>query len=124
MRNLVIIESPYGGDIDRNTKYARACVKDCVERGESCFASHLFFTQEGILDENNKEERELGIELGYDIMERADIVAIYHNLGFSAGMLKAITRASQLNKPIEFRILQNWPSLTATNIKQEYGSNP
>jgi hypothetical protein len=106
---FVIIESPYSGNIVLNEKYARACVADCIARGETCFASHLFFTQPGILDENLPEERLLGIQLGYEIMKRADKVVVYHDLGFSDGMLKAMQYATGvLEKSLEFRLLPNW----------------
>ena len=48
---LVIVESPYAGDIETNVKYARRCVKDSLMRGEAPIASHLLYTQEGILDD-------------------------------------------------------------------------
>ena len=37
----VIIESPYAGEIDKNTAYARRCMRDSLDRGEAPFASHL-----------------------------------------------------------------------------------
>src|SRR3546814_12910998 len=61
---LVIIESPYAGDVEENTRYARACLQDCLRRGEAPFASHLLYTQPGILDDRVPDERELGLEAG------------------------------------------------------------
>ncbi len=54
---LVVIESPYAGDVQANVAYAKRCVADCLRRGESPYASHLFFTQDGILDDLKPEER-------------------------------------------------------------------
>ena len=51
MNNLVLLESPYAGDIEANLSYARACMRDCFERGEAPFASHLLYTQMGVLDD-------------------------------------------------------------------------
>jgi len=31
----VIVESPYAGDVARNVEYARACVRDSLQRGEA-----------------------------------------------------------------------------------------
>ena len=42
---LTVIESPYAGDVEGNLTYLRACLKDCVERGESPYASHGLLTQ-------------------------------------------------------------------------------
>lgn len=58
---LVIVESPYSGDIERNLCYARAALKDCFDRGEYPFASHLLYTQKDVLDDNIPEQRQLGI---------------------------------------------------------------
>ena len=54
----VIVESPYAGDVERNERYARACIRDCLLRGEAPFASHLLYTQAGVLDDTIKEERD------------------------------------------------------------------
>lgn len=47
MMRRVIVESPYAGEVEANVTYARACVRDCVLRGEAPIASHLLFTQPG-----------------------------------------------------------------------------
>ena len=40
MGKLVYLESPYAGDIEKNIKYARLCMKDSLDRGEYPFPSH------------------------------------------------------------------------------------
>lgn len=45
---IVVLESPYAGDIERNTNYARDCMRDSILRGEAPIASHLIYTQAGI----------------------------------------------------------------------------
>ena len=47
----VILESPYAGDIERNVAYARAAMRDSLLRGEAPIASHLLYTQPGVLDD-------------------------------------------------------------------------
>lgn len=63
---LVILETPYAAgsptQLQHNIAFARACVADCLKRGEAPLASHLLYTQPGILDDNNPGERALGIE--------------------------------------------------------------
>lgn len=61
----VILETPYAGDVEYNLKYARACVADCIRRHEAPFASHLIYTQDGVLDDNDPNERMLGIHAGF-----------------------------------------------------------
>lgn len=40
---LVVIESPYAGDVERNLRYVRAAMRDCLLRGEAPFASHALY---------------------------------------------------------------------------------
>ncbi len=56
----VIIESPYAGDVETNVRYARACVRDSLLHGEAPIASHLLYTQEGVLRDEVPEERRWG----------------------------------------------------------------
>jgi hypothetical protein len=73
----VIIESPYAGDIERNVNYARLCLKDSLSRGEAPIASHLLYTQEGVLDDTIPAERSLGINAGLAWIEVADKHVFY-----------------------------------------------
>lgn len=87
---LVILESPYAGDIDRNVAFARACLRDCLQRGEAPIASHLLFTQEGVLRDDVPGERRLGIDAGLEWYRAAEAAVFYLNLGESSGMVGAI----------------------------------
>lgn len=88
-RKLVVVETPYAGNIERNLKYARLCMRDCISRGEAPIASHLVYTQEHILNDDDPDERGLGIELGFNWGQYADLVAFYVDLDWSPGMLAA-----------------------------------
>lgn len=102
---LVAIESPYAGDVERNLRYLRACMADCLRRGEAPFASHGLYTQPGVLDDTKPEERSLGIWAGFYWSERADATVVYEDLGVSSGMMAAIIRADKQGRPIERRRL-------------------
>lgn len=101
----VILESPYAGDVKRNLKYARQCVRDCLKRGESPIASHLLFTQEGILRDEIPEERKMGIDAGFAWLDFADKHVFYVDYGYSAGMKLAMEYARNMNIPTEERII-------------------
>lgn len=101
---LVILESPYAGEIERNTIYARRAMRDCIERGEAPFASHLLYTQPGILDENNPEERKLGIEAGYEWWSAVTKIVFYADYGFSNGMMGALEKVSKEKDELNFEI--------------------
>ncbi len=102
---LVVVESPYAGDVATNLRYARACVADCLRRGEAPFASHLLYTQDGILDDTVREQRALGIEAGLAWGRAAHVVAVYVDLGVSPGMALGILRAKARRTPVEYRSL-------------------
>ena len=105
----VVIESPFAGDVARNIRYAKACVRDCLKRGEAPYASHLFFTQEGLLDDLVPEEREQGILSGFAIGNKLDAVVVYEDLGRSNGMTRGIARAQAHEQEIEYRSLgEDW----------------
>lgn len=94
---LVIIESPYAGDIPRNLLYLRSCIRDCINRGESPYASHRMLTD--ALDDNNSLEREIGIQAGlawrraWFLDEQSRLVRVapvfYVDVGWSDGMRRA-----------------------------------
>lgn len=106
---LVIVESPYAGDteeeIELNVKYARQCVRDCLERGEAPIASHLLYTQPGVLRDEVKEERQWGMKAGHAWMKVADAVIVYEDQGISKGMHFGIRRAANFDVPVEHRKL-------------------
>ena len=102
---LVIIESPYAGDIERNVEYARRCVKDALNRGEAPIASHLLYTQQGILDDNNPEERMQGIDAGLAWRKVTEASIVYTDLGITKGMEYGIKAANESGIPVEFRTI-------------------
>lgn len=102
---LVIVESPYAGDIEANVAFAKRCIKDCLDRGEAPIASHLLFTQPGILDDSDPAERALGIKAGHAWISVADKMVVYTNRGISKGMEAGIDAAIEINLPIEYRSL-------------------
>ncbi len=101
----IILESPYAGDIERNIEYARLCVKDSLLRGEAPIASHLLYTQPGILDDNIPDERNLGIAAGLAWKQVADKQVFYIDYGYSKGMEYAKLYAIENNIETEERKL-------------------
>lgn len=105
-RRLVLIESPYAGDIARNLCYARAAMRDCLVRGESPIASHLLYTQDGVLRDGDQAERELGMRAGWEWLRVVEAVVLYGDLGVSPGMKAGITRAKKAGVPVEYRSIK------------------
>ena len=118
---LVIIESPYAADtpegVAANVDYARRCVADSLARGEAPFASHLLYTQEGILDDTIPEQRTQGIRAGFAWGVCADLRAFYVDRGMSAGMALALMELRKLGREYETRML-DWelPVVSPTDL--------
>lgn len=105
----VIVESPFAGDVTLNVAYLRACMSDCIHRGEAPFASHGLYTQPGVLRDGVPEERKLGIEAGFEWREVAAKTVVYTDLGITVGMRYGIEHAAKLGHEIEFRTLgEGW----------------
>lgn len=105
---LVILESPYQGDVERNVRYARAAMRDSLQKGEAPFASHLLYAQTGVLDDEDPIEREIGLRAGFGWRRAAQATVVYADLGISLGMQFGIAHATELGQPIEYRYLGTW----------------
>ncbi len=103
----VIIESPYAGAVEDNVAYARACLRYSLLRGEAPIASHLLYTQEGVLKDEIPKEREWGISAGHAWLTVCDLVVFYIDLGISKGMQEALKKVEELSIPYTCRKI-NW----------------
>ncbi|CAB4122569.1 hypothetical protein UFOVP32_38 [uncultured Caudovirales phage] len=105
----VILESPYAAETEaevaEHVAYARLCVRDALVRGEAPFASHLLYTQPGVLSDAVQVERETGMEAGWAWMVGAQACVVYLDRGVSAGMAAGMERAKKLGLLIERRSL-------------------
>ena len=106
-RPLVVIESPYAGDVERNLRYARAAMADSLGRGEAPIASHLLYTQPGVLRDDSRWERAIGIDVGFAWGAHAERIVFYVDLGWSSGMYAAHYHWVG-DKPIEERTIEGW----------------
>lgn len=105
----VVIETPLAGSTEeetsRNIEYGRACLRDCLERGEAPFASHLLYALPGVLDDTIPKERNMGMEAGFFIGSLMGITVVYTDYGISDGMQEGIKRAEKAGRYIEYRKL-------------------
>lgn len=92
----------------RNVEYARAALADCLRRGEAPYASHLLYTQPGVLDDTKADERQLGITAGFAWRSRADATIVYTDFGISLGMQLGIEDAERDRRIVEYRTLPGW----------------
>lgn len=103
----VILESPYAATtiqgVQANIEYARMCVRDSLMRGEAPIASHLLYTQPGVLDDRDSRERQQGIDAGLAWRTVAEASVVYTDLGISTGMRYGIDAALEAGVPVEYR---------------------
>jgi hypothetical protein len=104
-RMLVILESPYAGNVDANLQYGRECLLDSLSRGESPIAFHLLYTQ--VLDDDLPVQRALGLDASAEWYEKANAVVAYTDLGISSGMEKGISLAENLSIFVEYRKIRS-----------------
>lgn len=100
---LVVIESPFAGDVEENIAYGRRALADSLRRGEAPIASHLLHTQ--VLDDLAPDERRLGIAAGHAWIAVCDLVAVYADRGISRGMRAGMARARDEGRPVELRYI-------------------
>jgi hypothetical protein len=100
---LVILESPYAGNIAFHEAYARACIRDCLQKGEAPIASHLLYTQPGILRDELPDERQWGIDAGLAWLKVAESSVIYVDFGFTDGMKEGENEARKAGVHIQYR---------------------
>jgi hypothetical protein len=105
----VILESPYAGNVKQNEEYARTCMRESLLMGESPIASHLLYTQPGVLRDDVLIERDLGIAAGLAWRPVAELSIFWTDLGWSRGMLAAFDSAIAEGRPYTMRSLHGRP---------------
>lgn len=105
---LVIVESPYAGDIKNNIMYARKCLRHSLGLGEAPVASHLLYTQAGILKDEVPEEREMGIMAGLQWKEIPESLTVFYiDRGVSEGMKIALKDCIDKGYKYEMRSIED-----------------
>lgn len=99
----VYLESPYAGDFELHTDYARRCVRDCLSRGEAPLGSHVLYALSGCLDEST--DREIGIAAGLAWQPLAAAVVVYGDHGITPGMQRSINLAEARGMTVTYRFL-------------------
>lgn len=116
---LVIIESPFFNKNPKqqeyNVLYARECMKECLYNNEAPYLSHLLYTQ--VLDDNIIQERNFGIEAGFEFKKVIHHTIVYTDLGISSGMAWGIENAIKQGNTVEYRTLKNFEEFKEKNKK-------
>lgn len=104
---LVVVESPWAGlgCGQKAQQYLRNCIRDSLARNELPWASHAMLAWTEALYESDLEQREEGLQVGREMMMKADLVAFYIDHGLSPGMAHAKHYCMLHRRKIEQRTL-------------------
>lgn len=108
---LIFIASPYAGDVEKNIEYAKEACRYVLNEGNAFFCPHLLYPQ--ILDDNNSEERKLGIDMGKEFLSKCDELWAFGN-HISSGIFEEIEFARERGIPVK-RVME----IDFENKKQE-----
>ena len=98
-KKIVFICSPFAGDIDGNTRRARGFGRFAVTEKAVPIIPHLMYPQ--FLEEDDPEERQLGIDMGLVLLSKCHELWVFGNR-ISSGMSVEIARAKRWNIPIRY----------------------
>lgn len=99
---LIFVASPYAGDVEKNIEYAKEACRYVLNEGNAFFCPHLLYPQ--ILDDDNLEERKLGINMGKEFLDKCDELWVFGNR-ISSGIFEEIEFARSKGIPIK-RIME------------------
>lgn len=97
-RRKIYVASRYAGDVDANVAEAVTYCRHVIDEGYMPVASHLLYPQ--ILNDNNPEERELGLLFGLSLLAVCDEVWVFGTV--SPGVAQEIEEAKRLKKQIRY----------------------
>jgi hypothetical protein len=94
---IIYVASPYAGDIQKNTEFAKRACRHVTEQGHAFFAPHLLYPS--LLCEYVPAERQLALDMGLVMLSACDELWCYGDR-ISQGMMSEITEAERLAIPI------------------------
>lgn len=99
-RKKVYVASRYAEDVEANTAAALDYCRYVIKENCIPVASHIFYADSGMLNDNSEEERELGLMFGLSLLAVCDEVWVFSDI--SAGMQQEITEAKKLGKRVRY----------------------
>lgn len=93
---IIYVASPYAGDIQKNSEFAKTACRFVMNEGHAFFCPHLLYPI--ILDEQNPKERQLGLDMGLAMLQSCDELWCFGD-HISLGMMSEIEEAQRLSVP-------------------------
>ena len=85
---------------DKQMQMTQEFSREAVLSGYAVIVPPMYYPC--FLDDNNKEERQLGLDSAIRLLHKCDIVFVYIGLGVSSGMEAEIEEARRVGKQIYF----------------------
>ena len=108
-RRKIYVASRYAGDVDTNVAAAITYCRRAIDEGYMPVASHLLYPQ--ILNDNDPNERDLGLLFGLALLRMCDEVWVFGEVSsgmarvfgaISPGVAQEIEEAKRLKKQIRY----------------------
>jgi hypothetical protein len=78
-----------------HARYLALCLRDCIERGETPYASHAILTLPGVLRDDVPEERVRGIAAGFTMRRGMHTTVIYVDCYVDEWMSKGMAQGAK-----------------------------
>lgn len=99
----VVLEVPAQENDEQSIRYARACLRDSLLRGEAPFSGYLLYFQPNVLSSHIAQEYALAIQATAAWECVAEAAIIYQDYGITKDMEQGITRSVASQRPIAYR---------------------
>jgi hypothetical protein len=110
---IIYVASPYAGDIQKNTEFAKRACRHVMNEGHAFFAPHLLYPQ--LLNDANPHERQTGLDMGIAMLSRCDELWCYGDR-ISPGMRLEIEEAARLGILVH-RVMEQKNGFTVGKVK-------
>lgn len=110
---IIYVASPYAGDTEKNTEFAKRVCRHVMNEGHAFFAPHLLYPQ--LLNDANPHERQTGLDMGIAMLSRCDELWCYGDR-ISPGMRLEIEEAARLGIPV-YRVMEQKNGFAVGKVK-------
>ncbi len=110
---IIYVVSPYAGDIEKNTEFAKTACRFVMNEGHAFFCPHLLYPN--ILDEQNPQQRQLGLDMGLAMLQNCNELWCFGD-HISYGMMAEIEEAQRLSIPTR-RVMEQEQSFHVGEVR-------
>jgi hypothetical protein len=110
---IIYVASPYAGDTEKNTEFAKRACRHVMNEGHAFFAPNLLYPQ--LLNDANPHERQTGLDMGIAMLSRCDELWCYGDR-ISPGMRLEIEEAARLGIPV-YRVMEQKNGFAVGKVK-------